>query len=285
MRMAKLKLLFNHFFTVKQIGYKIIKKIKTSIANDTYITDSRIIKLLNKYKKMDKYIKMKETIKQRAKDTHVRAVCSQYKYIFEYIGLKHRQLFRNYKIRDIKYLDFGCGFGKKTHLYSKELGLAPNNIYGTDIKNWSSYCQTDITHKFNFKTMLDDNTIDFPDNTFDIVSCFFVLHHIEKLDKAINEIKRVLKPNGFILILEHDNHDDYDNLLIDIEHLFYGIFYDKNLDFIKNPVFAKYYNWLEWNYIFSNHNFHYVNGNVLFTEVTHDMNYDNICYAIYQNKK
>jgi hypothetical protein len=110
MRMAKLKLLFNHFFTVKQIGSKVIKKIKISIANDTHITDSKIIKLISKYKKMDKYIEMKAMIKQRAKDTHVRAVCSQYKYIFEYIGLKHRQLFRNYKIRDIRYLDFGCGF-------------------------------------------------------------------------------------------------------------------------------------------------------------------------------
>jgi ubiquinone/menaquinone biosynthesis C-methylase UbiE len=285
MRMSKFKMLFSHFFRVKKITHKIIKKVKKAIINNEIITDTYIIELLSKYKQMDKYIEMKNEIKKKEKEAPVRIICSRDKYIFEYIGLKNRQLFRHGNIPNIKYLDYGCGFGPKTIAYSKELGIPPKNIYGTDIKQWGPYNQQESKFKFNFKLLTDDYKIDFDDNTFDIVSSFYVLHHVSDLTNALNEIKRVLKPNGYVLILEHDNHDGYDNLLIDIEHLLYATFVDKNTKFIEKPDYAKYYNWLEWNYIFSLHNFTYVNGNVLFTEVTHDMNYDNMCYAIYQNKK
>ena len=283
LRIVKIKTLFNHFI-IKQITNKIIKKIKKIIKNNKTITDGEIMDKIIYYKSMDKYINLKNKYKEnKNKDKDISGICSDYKYIFEYIGLKNRQLFKDTK--NIKYLDFGCGFGAKTRLYSKELNIPKYNIFTTDIKQWSTYEQENIKHEFNFKYILEDGSIDYPDNTFDFITAFYVLHHIENLTHSINEIKRVLKPNGYFLILEHDNHDDYDFLLIDIEHLFYAYFYDKKIDFLKNPEYSKYYNWLEWNYYFSKHNFTYVNGNVLFTEVSHDMNYNNVCYSIYKNKK
>ncbi|PXW92444.1 methyltransferase family protein [Streptohalobacillus salinus] len=45
--------------------------------------------------------------------------------------------------------------------------------------------------------------IDAPDNTFDVVIATLVFCSIDQPDKALEEIKRVLKPNGTILFIEH----------------------------------------------------------------------------------
>jgi len=43
----------------------------------------------------------------------------------------------------------------------------------------------------------------FKDNSFDVVVCTFCLCSVEDVDRTLCEIKRVLKPNGKLLILEH----------------------------------------------------------------------------------
>ena len=44
--------------------------------------------------------------------------------------------------------------------------------------------------------------IDFPDNTFDLITSFGVLHHIPNVSFVLNEILRVLKPGGYFLLRE-----------------------------------------------------------------------------------
>ena len=49
-------------------------------------------------------------------------------------------------------------------------------------------------------------SLQFEDNTFDCVYSFGVLHHIPDIEKALSEIKRVLKPGGRIMVmLYHKN--------------------------------------------------------------------------------
>jgi ubiquinone/menaquinone biosynthesis C-methylase UbiE len=96
------------------------------------------------------------------------------------------------------------------------------------------------------------------------------------------ELKRVLKPGGYLILLEHDNHDDFDNLMLDILHLFYGIFIDKNDKYLKKPDYAQYRNFAEWDFIFSNYNMQYIKSNYLFQEISHDIRYDNIYYTFYK---
>jgi SAM-dependent methyltransferase len=43
--------------------------------------------------------------------------------------------------------------------------------------------------------------LDFPDGTFDVVYSFGVLHHIPKVEQAVGEIGRVLKPGGELLVM------------------------------------------------------------------------------------
>jgi len=44
--------------------------------------------------------------------------------------------------------------------------------------------------------------IDFPDNFFDLITCFGTLHHIPNVTFILTELFRTLKPGGFLLIRE-----------------------------------------------------------------------------------
>ena len=50
-----------------------------------------------------------------------------------------------------------------------------------------------------------DGKIEKPDNTFDLITCFGVLHHIPNVSFILSELLRVLKPGGFLLIREPIN--------------------------------------------------------------------------------
>jgi SAM-dependent methyltransferase len=45
-------------------------------------------------------------------------------------------------------------------------------------------------------------TLDFPDNSFDLITCFGTLHHIPNVTHVLNEMIRVLTPNGYLLVRE-----------------------------------------------------------------------------------
>ena len=47
-----------------------------------------------------------------------------------------------------------------------------------------------------------DGTLDFKENTFDLVSCFGTLHHIPNVTFVLGELLRVLKPGGYLLLRE-----------------------------------------------------------------------------------
>lgn len=58
------------------------------------------------------------------------------------------------------------------------------------------YYSTDFENEFLADFQLDITKIDMPDNTFDTIICYHILEHIEDDQKAMQELKRVLKPNG-----------------------------------------------------------------------------------------
>jgi len=65
------------------------------------------------------------------------------------------------------------------------------DIDGDQIKN-NSYAKT--------KILGDIQTCEFPSNSFDLVSCYFVIEHIERPDKAIERFFDALAPNGLAFI-------------------------------------------------------------------------------------
>jgi len=54
----------------------------------------------------------------------------------------------------------------------------------------------------------DMEALDFPDNSFDIVLCSGVLHHLAELEPSMREIKRVLKPRAHFIARE-PNEDNF----------------------------------------------------------------------------
>lgn len=119
------------------------------------------------------------------------------------------------------YLDIGCNNGQITISFGNRLGLNSSNIYGIDVETFS---QQKIVPLSGFMYMnYDGLNIPFDSNSFDLVSCFMVLHHVEQLDKLLNEINRIIKPGGYFLIKEHNVFSECINWLVYIEHMMYDV--------------------------------------------------------------
>lgn len=93
-----------------------------------------------------------------------------------------------------KILDVGCGIGyllKAIRKKNEECEL--NGIdFNINVKSLSiSNCKIKIE---------DVKKLSFENNYFDIVYALDVLEHIKEVEMAIKEIKRVLKPNGKLII-------------------------------------------------------------------------------------
>lgn len=48
---------------------------------------------------------------------------------------------------------------------------------------------------------LDVTNIDLPDNTYDVLICNHVLEHVNDVNKAFSEIRRILKPDGWAILM------------------------------------------------------------------------------------
>ena len=209
-KLYRLHILFFHFLNY-EMTEKLLAEMKEKQYPDDYIYE---------------YIIRNKSRHKTKIDNNVN--CSPYIYTFEHLALKTRNYVRN--IQYSKYLDVGCGNGYKADLFGSKIGLRKHNVYGTDIEKWGPY-QHKGRMPINFK-VLKDNKLAFPDNSIDIISFIFVLHHINDSDmhKLLLECERVLKKNGILLIIEHHIMNDYDHLIVDIEHSLNSYLYDKKIN-------------------------------------------------------
>ena len=54
----------------------------------------------------------------------------------------------------------------------------------------------------NYSKPAIDGSLAFPDNHFDLITCFGTLHHIPNVSYVFSELARVLKPGGYLLVRE-----------------------------------------------------------------------------------
>lgn len=94
-------------------------------------------------------------------------------------------------------LDLGCNSGYGTNLLSQTCG----RVTGVDV---SPEAISTAKSKYQSNNMsfqlIDGITLPFESDSFDVITSFQVLEHIENYDNYFSEICRVLKPDGVLLL-------------------------------------------------------------------------------------
>jgi len=93
-------------------------------------------------------------------------------------------------------LDIGCGTGIGLDLLAESADV----VVGTDYSEETVEYARENNYKANltFKVM-DCRDLKFNDGEFDLVTSFNLIEHIHGQEKFIQEVKRVLKPNGIFI--------------------------------------------------------------------------------------
>lgn len=93
-------------------------------------------------------------------------------------------------------LDIACGTGYG----SRELCLgAARRVVGVDISDEAIDYACMQYRNIEFRVG-DISKIDFPENSFDVITCFETIEHVEDHKVSLKELKRVLRLNGVLLI-------------------------------------------------------------------------------------
>jgi len=121
-----------------------------------------------------------------------------------YLALARYQLASDYAENKVV-LEAGSGAGYGAEIISE----VAKKVYAVDLsKNSIRESQKKYLRK-NLKFEIGDITkLNFPDSTFDLISAFEIIEHLEDYNRAISEFKRVLKPGG-LLILSTPNKKVY----------------------------------------------------------------------------
>ncbi len=189
----------------------------------------------------DKYYK-KMLIEQRKRMWHDDTI----EKLANWFGLK----------QGMKVADIGCGlgylgftywehFGKKGHYVG--IDLSENLVKeATEMaKDWAKDGKAEFHQGSAYELKLKDNS-------FDVVMCQTLLMHLEFPEKALQEMKRILKPGGRIICIEPDNlanstrphvntlyEESIDDMLLRFKVFYYGFKGHQKLQYGDNSIGSK----------------------------------------------
>lgn len=120
-------------------------------------------------------------------------------------------------------LDLGCGNGNILKILEEKIDA---DLYGLDLsENMISQAKKNLKSEVNL-TVGDSENLPYDNNKFDIVICNASFHHYTNPERALTEIKRILKKDGVFILgdptgpfdwylkvlnyfLKHSNSGDY----------------------------------------------------------------------------
>jgi len=102
-------------------------------------------------------------------------------------------------IKDKDILEIGCGNGYGGHLLNQ---LEPKSYVGLDVMEEQIKIARQNYPQYEFILQDATDLRQFANASKDVVIIFGVLHHIPEWRKAIDEIARVLKPDGSLFLEE-----------------------------------------------------------------------------------
>jgi len=131
-----------------------------------------------------------------------------------FFHLRKRDLIRDYcRRRDLNthrlsYLDLGCGKGELVTLLRPDFG----HVAGCDL----SPKMMESVRGIETRVQEDPGKIPFDSETFDFVTAVCVYHHVAPGSRAelTAEIRRVLKPDGVLAIIDHNPFNPVTRLIV-----------------------------------------------------------------------
>lgn len=114
--------------------------------------------------------------------------------------LFYQLLWRNLKCDGKRILDFGSGFGITANHFAANnevVALEPNVEM--------------IKNRFQTNTYQQivggiDKLCELPNDSFDVAFCHNVMEYLENRIELLQELKRVLKPNGYVSLVKHNKY-------------------------------------------------------------------------------
>ncbi len=106
-----------------------------------------------------------------------------------------RETFKFDRYEGRRVLEIGVGLGTD-HLQFARAGAKMTGIDLTPscvALTWQRVLQEGLRSDLR---VMDAETLEFPDHSFDAVYSFGVLHHVPSMDRALREVRRVLRPGG-----------------------------------------------------------------------------------------
>jgi FAD/FMN-containing dehydrogenase/SAM-dependent methyltransferase len=92
-----------------------------------------------------------------------------------------------------------------------------------EAQSLTDYVQTGFPRPYDNFVKLDYNAPDLssiPDNSADVITCYVGLHHFpdDQIEQFLNNVRRILRPNGRFLLVDHDAHNDEALLMANMAH-------------------------------------------------------------------
>lgn len=130
-------------------------------------------------------------------------------------------------------LDIGCADGRITARIGTALGLEPGNVHGCDTRAamvaYAEGADEDHLDKFVFTETAEPSTsvmgvaggaalLPYEDSSFELVTCLMTLHHLRLQKEYLDEVYRVLRPGGMLVVRDHDCRSSATATVLDIVH-------------------------------------------------------------------
>lgn len=119
--------------------------------------------------------------------------------------------------------------------FQKNFKLTGKIVAVNDAERLSDYIQCGFPRPYHQFAKLDYSDPDLhtlADNSADVITCYVGLHHFpeNKVDYFMQELRRVLRPGGKFLLMDHDVVNDVDMAMAWGAHMFYNAVMGETLD-------------------------------------------------------
>ena len=108
-------------------------------------------------------------------------------------------------------LDLATGRGAVLFPAARTVGLS-GHVIGTDISEPMVNATRQEIRRLKLKNInieqMDAESLKFPDESFDYVLCGFALFFFPHLERALSEMRRVLRPDGLLAVSTWEEYDD-----------------------------------------------------------------------------